>query len=292
MKKALFIFGSFLTCFLYSSQSIDVKGDLETQGFVWIPGFFSEKQVTLIDRLAKEIHVEGQKTLSLPKGERGLIVVPESKDPMQLCRTEDMLANYPDLEALITETISTYLKYMLGEPYAIFKDKLNFKWPTGGAFPPHQDFPAFEKIGPREHITAMICIDPATEENGCLKVAKNWRGTFADDPTVDQIALEEGKAILPYIVGGKEHGTIKPEYTDQIEWLSLKTAPGDLVLFTSYVPHYSAPNQSKLPRRAMFLTFNKLSEGEFRKAYYYAKRNDPENPMFHFGTPTHARTKE
>jgi hypothetical protein len=41
----------------------------------------------------------------------------------------------------------------------------------------------------------------------------------------------------------------------------------------------------------MFITHNKLKEGDFRKAYYHAKREDPQNPMFHIGTPTKARNK-
>ena len=122
----------------------------------------------------------------------------------------------------------------------------------------------------------MITIDAATEENGCLKVAMDWN---------------EEKKVLPFIVGGKEHGAIDPEYTSKMKWLSLLTSPRDLVLFTSYIPHYSEKNLSQGSRRAMFFTLNSLADGDHRSAYYYAKRNDPNNPIFHIGTPTKAHNK-
>ena len=87
------------------------------------------------------------------------------------------------------------------------------------------------------------------------------------------------------------HGTIVPELADQIDWIPINAEAGDVIFFTSYVPHYSEPNRSDSSRRALILTFNRLSEGEHKDYYYETKRNDPENPMFHFGTPTNARNK-
>ena len=122
----------------------------------------------------------------------------------------------------------------------------------------------------------MVCVDPATLENGCLQVDPNWTG---------------GKNILPYMLGGSSHGSIQPEHSKNIAWLPLETSPRDLVLISSYVPHYSEVNNSSKPRRAMLFTHNRLKEGDHRVAYYYAKRHDPHNPVFHFATPTKARDK-
>jgi len=188
--------------------------------------------------------------------------------------------------------LTFYLGLLLNEPYVLFKDKLNFKWPGGGAFPPHQDFPAYEMFGPREHVTAMVCIDPATLENGCLQVAKNWRETFSKEPALDPEELEAGHAVLPYVLGGKKHGSIQSEYSDKIEWLPLVASPGDVILISSFIPHYSEPNHSNQARRAFFFTNSRLLEGDHRRAYYHTKRQDPDNPLFHFATPTKARNKE
>jgi 2-aminoethylphosphonate dioxygenase len=275
----------------------------QENGYLWIKNFFSKEQSLLLQNWADEINESAQflmqmaqstgvKLQKIAKDIPGaLIVVPEARDPNLVCRTEDNLTCYPELLSFVEGTLTAYLGKLFDEPYVIFKDKINFKWPGGGAFTPHQDFPAYELFGPREHVTAMISIDPATLENGCLQVAKNWRASFKGDPSIDQEQLAIGRAIIPYIEGGKNHGSIQPNYAEKFSWLQLETSPGDLVLISSFVPHYSEPNQSNKPRRAMFLTHNRLIEGEHREAYYYTKRNDPDNPVFHFATPTQARTK-
>lgn len=279
------------------------KALFEENGYVWIKGFYSNEQVMLLRYWADAIDQASQALLSLSKNTGcslqnlaqnipgALIVVPEAKDPLKVCRAEDLLTCYPDLHRFVYGTLTTYLGSLLGEPYVLFKDKINFKWPGGGAFPPHQDFPAFEFFGPREHITAMVCIDAATMENGCLQIAKNWKETFGGDARVDQDLLGKGIVVLPYIIGGSQHGSIKPEICEKITWLPIIAEPGDVVFFNSYVPHYSEPNRSGQSRRAFFFTHNRLREGEYKSAYYYTKRADPDNPMFHFGTPTKARTK-
>lgn len=258
--------------------------------FIWIKGFFSDKEVNRLQSWACEMHDEAQKQLEGAKAKE-LIVVPEAKNSSNVCRVEDMLTVYPDYYDFIQEKLTSYLSEMMGEAVVPFKDKLNFKWPGGGAFLPHQDFPAYSYFSPQEHINAMICVDAATIENGCLYIAKNWTESFFGCDGVDQEDLLKRRAILPYVVGGSAHGAIKEAYVDKIDWLPLTTEPGDLVLFTSYIPHYSERNQSQGSRRAMFLTYNKAAEGEHRINYYRAKRANPLDPIFHFGTPTKAISK-
>lgn len=275
-----------ISCFANSS---DQKEFFQERGFLWVKNFFSEKQVAMLRSISDEINETAKGLLLLDDQGKGLaqtipgvpIVVAEALNPYQVCRTEDLLSCYPNLYHLIEGTITTFLGQLFDEPYVLFKDKLNYKWPNGGAFSPHQDHPAFELFGPTEFITAMVCIDEATLENGCLYIAENWK----------QDLLTDDHTILPYVVGGKDHGTIQKMWTDKLNWLPLKASPGDLVIFTSFVPHYSEINKSEEPRRALFLTYNKLFEGDLRKTYYYMKRNDPENPVFHFATPTKARNK-
>jgi len=281
-----------LIAFCSFASELEMQRELfQKQGFLWIKNFFSKSQVELISYWADLAHKDGADLLKFSqmtnqplkdfakKFPNSLIVVPETKNKDLICRVEDMLTVYPELYQLIHGTVTAYTGLLLEEPYVLFKDKLNFKWPGGGAFTPHQDYPAYECFGPSEYITALVCIDAATEENGCLRVAINC----------SDVILK--KEVLPYIVGGKNHGSIVPEALGEFVWLDLKTEPGDVVLFSSYVPHYSEPNMSDKPRRAMFFTQNRLSEGDHRRAYYQAKRDDPENPLFHIATPTDARSK-
>jgi ectoine hydroxylase-related dioxygenase (phytanoyl-CoA dioxygenase family) len=259
---------------------------LKEHGYVWIPNFFTKEQSVQMQQWADEMYLSTQN-----KDASHLIVVPESANPSIACRIEDMLGCFPEFYQFIQDTITPFMEELNGTPYVLFKDKLNFKWPGGGSFLPHQDFPAYENFAPRFHITAMVSIDPATLENGCLQIASNWQDAFQEDAALNSEDLERGTAVLPYIVGGSSHGSIQPQYVEKIDWLPLTTSPRDLVLFTSFLPHYSESNHSKKARRAMFLTYNKLSEGDYRTDYYKMKRQDPNNPVFHFGTPTNARGK-
>lgn len=286
---------------LNASYWEEKREQFEEQGFVWIQGFYSPEQVMILRDWSQQIaesanlllsisQYTGQSLKSLQQTIPGtLIVVPERNNPEKVCRAEDLLTCYPDLNQFINGTITSYLTLLFNEPFVMFKDKINFKWPGGGAFPPHQDFPAFEFFGPRVHITAMVCIDEATVENGCLQIAQNWKKIKASN--INQEALKMGKEILPYEVGGPNHGTIQKEICEQVIWLPILAKPGDVVFFNSFVPHYSEVNQSNVSRRAMFFTFNRLSDGEYKTSYYQTKRNDPDHPMFHFGTPTKARNK-
>jgi hypothetical protein len=46
----------------------------------------------------------------------------------------------------------------------------------------------------------------------------------------------------------------------------------NLLSFDSYLPHRSAANRSSAPRRALYVTYNRLCEGEQRADYYRDKR--------------------
>lgn len=258
----------------------------QENGYIWIKDFFTPEQVVTLEKWADEMDTASRYQLANPEDKQPailpLIVVPERDNPKLACRVEDMSTCYPQFHAFIQHCLTPFLNSLMQEPYILFKDKLNFKWPGGGAFLPHQDYPAYAQFGPRGHVTAMLSIDPATFENGCLQVAKKWQQTFQLEST----------AVFPFIIGGKEHGSIQKEFVEKMNWIPLQTSPRDLVLINSFIPHYSEPNQSTSSRRAMFMTYNRLDEGEVRGSYYHAKRTDPQNPLFHIGTPTHARGKD
>lgn len=302
-KESPFSFETPNRIYIQSEKGESHAKHFQKYGYIWIRNFFSEEQVDLLRNFADQANESGKNILQMADATgmsvseitkaipNSLVIVPEANNSKQVCRTEDMLTVYPDLYHLIEGTVTSYLGNLLNEPYVLFKDKLNFKWPGGGAFDPHQDFPAFQPFGPEMFVTAMVSIDKATTQNGCLYMAKDWKKSFKKDTTINHTKLENGTAILPYVLGGEKHGSIQPQYAEQIQWLALHVEPGDLVIFDAFVPHYSEMNQSNTSRRAMFFTFNKLKEGNYRKAYYYTKRNDPDNPCFHFATPTKSREK-
>lgn len=174
-------------------------------------------------------------------------------DNRNLCRIE----NFLQYESVYSELLQGnanlgLLSLLIGERAALFKEKINFKLSGGQGFGAHQDAPAFTTFGQRFHVTMMLSIDHATKDNGCLEIART--------PRLDD-SLEMNEDL-----------TLSDKAVARFKWEPIETAPGDLVLFDSYVPHRSAPNLSDASRRALYATYNKASDGDFRERYFAEKR--------------------
>jgi hypothetical protein len=170
-----------------------------------------------------------------------------------LCRVENFLPYHDGLRALLSRfDLARCLEELLGEPPRLFKEKLNFKLPGGAGFAPHQDAPAFTSFSQTYHVTLMLGADATTPENGCLEIVDGFDRT----------------ETLPQA----EDGTLREDVVAKLDWHALPTEPGDVVLFDSYVPHRSGPNRSSAPRRALYVTYNRASEGDRRDEYFALKR--------------------
>lgn len=268
-------------------------------GYVYLKDFFTEDEVRGIREWTDMLGVKAAEILSesissgvsldkmIEQDPTVPVIVPEKSKKDQVCRIEDYITPalsgkhmcYPD-------KVREFMCALFDEPYALFKEKTNFKWPGGGAFPHHQDYPAYGFLAPKTHATAMLTVDPATTENGCLQVALDWTSSMVGCDEIDSDKLASGTAVIPFCSGGANNGSIKPEFVKKFTWAEVRSNPCELLIFSSFLPHYSLVNSSNKARRAMFLTHNRLAEGEQRKMYYDTKRNDPNNPMFHIATPT------
>jgi len=171
----------------------------------------------------------------------------------QLCRVENFVPYHPGLRELIVgDGVMAILEQLMGEPACLFKEKINYKLPGGGGFQAHQDAPAFKSFGQRFHVTLLIAVDAQTPENGCLE--------FSDPvPLYETLAQDAG-------------GALQPGLEDALPWRALELSPGDVVFFDSYLPHRSASNTSRSPRRALYVTYNRASEGDRRSDYFADKR--------------------
>jgi len=97
-------------------------------------------------------------------------------------------------------------------------------------------------------VTIAIFIDDATVENGCLEVAPGYHK----------------QGLL-----GAEWEPI--EHLD-LRYESVPCAAGDALVFDSFVPHRSAPNNSSKARRAVFLTYSKVKAGGSKLQEYFADK--------------------
>jgi ectoine hydroxylase-related dioxygenase (phytanoyl-CoA dioxygenase family) len=143
--------------------------------------------------------------------------------------------------------LSRWTAALMGGDVVLFKEKINFKMAGGPGFKAHQDQQAgWTRYAPL-FVTALVTIDPATIENGCLEI----------------------------VPGRHREGLIGQEWNPLDETsLSLQpvpTAPGDAIFFDSFVPHASKPNFTSVPRRLLYLTYNLASAGDHRAQYYAEK---------------------
>jgi ectoine hydroxylase len=131
-----------------------------------------------------------------------------------------------------------------GAEPVLFTEKLNLKRPRhGGVNPLHQDFPYWNGVVPdaTQVATAMVFLDDATLENGCLQVVPGSHrdGEWKRRTDGDEFGRNEIDAAA---------------YPDP-GLVPLELAAGSVVFFGSLLVHQSAPNTSDRERRALLWSY-------------------------------------
>lgn len=218
-------------------------------GWCSVPGFYSPAEAAELIRWTGEVS-------DLPEEPGKHMVYYEQSlldpDAKVVQRIEDFCPYHPGFDAeMRAGRIAWAVEQLLGEPSALFKEKINFKMPGGAGFEPHQDQQAGWSVFAPLFVTALVCIDPATLENGCLEMA--------DVPRLGGLIGEEWAPLTAEEMAG-------------FSLTPLPAQPGDVVFFDSYVPHASKPNLTADPRRALYVTYNRASDGDHRAKYFADKR--------------------
>jgi 2-aminoethylphosphonate dioxygenase len=167
-------------------------------------------------------------------------------------RIENFVPHHAGFDRLVRRgRLRRAVDRLLGERSCLFKEKVNFKMPGGAGFEPHQDQQAgWSRYAPL-FLTALVTIDPATLDNGCLEMA--------DGPRLTQLI-------------GAEWRPLTADEMQGFALVPLPTAPGDVLFFDSYAPHASKPNRTGRARRILYLTYNAAAAGDHRKSYFADKR--------------------
>lgn len=147
-------------------------------------------------------------------------------------------------EFSINKKIMGLIKEQIGCNVVLFKDKINFKYPGGEGFEPHQDITAGWGRYTDFQISVAIPLIATNAQNG---------------------AIEFGSPVKKMINNYHEDIDI------QLDYKMAETKVGDIVLFDSYVPHKSGPNRSKLPRPILFFTYTIKEKGDFYEKYHFDK---------------------
>jgi ectoine hydroxylase-related dioxygenase (phytanoyl-CoA dioxygenase family) len=183
-----------------------------------------------------------------------------------LRRAENFCPHHAKLYELAkSERLMASIAQLFDEPAVLFKDKINYKLPGGGGYYYHRDGrwwwrdqdghlkQGWEAYA-TDFITALVSIDNSGPDSGCIELAagEHLRERLGD--AFGSLAEEDAKAMTfaPY-----------------------PTRAGDVVFFSALTPHGSGPNLTDAPRRVLYLTYNRRSEGDHRLRYFWDKMNSP-----------------
>jgi hypothetical protein len=125
----------------------------------------------------------------------------------------------------------------------LFTEKLNLKRARfGGKYILHQDFPYWTRQNPAAARvgTAMVMLDEANRENGCLEVAP---GTHREG--VQTLRETDG-------FGNREMDT---DLFDHSRLVAVEAPAGSVIFFGSLLVHRSLPNRSDADRRALLYSY-------------------------------------
>lgn len=217
-------------------------------GYLVVRGLFGAAEMADIARWTDEVQrwpeTAGRQMMYFEHGRAGERI---------LNRMENVLPYHAGFRELARgERLQGACGQLFGEAAVLFKDKINFKLPGGGGFEPHQDVQAGWSRYAKLHVTALVTVDRATIANGCLEIATDFHG--------------EHRLI------GSEWEPLDERQLAGLHWGHVEAAPGDAVFFDSFVPHRSAPNGTRDPRRVLYYTYNRASEGDHLAQYYADKR--------------------
>jgi 2-aminoethylphosphonate dioxygenase len=179
---------------------------------------------------------------------------PSLRDPglRVIQRVENFCPYHAGFDAFVSNGhLREAVDQLLGATACLFKDKINFKMPGGAGFDPHQDQQAGWSRYARMFVTAMVTIDQATLENGCLEMGDGAR--------------------LTGLIGAEWRPLEAVEMKD-FSLVPVPTEPGDVLFFDSHAPHASKANMTNRPRRILYLTYNAVTEGDHRARYFAEKR--------------------
>ena len=224
--------------------------EFQKNRFVVVKGFFGPGDMALISDWLDGLAAKNG------GGEGKFFETSETTGESIMVRIEDIFGGHnPDFaERLISSDARVCLDQLLGEAPVLFKEKINFKLPGCRADNLHQDQAAGWNRYTDYFITMGIVVDENRLDNAALSfmtsgnyerslMSPEWEPLSEDDP--------------PYEPGD--------------EYDLLEADPGDVIFFDCYVPHGSPPNRSECSRRNIFLTFNRVSDGDMRAQYYADK---------------------
>ena len=126
---------------------------INQNGFLILRNVFDRSEQKLLTNFADKIY-------SLPEVKNSYMKYYENtSNGRVLSRVENFYKTDLEFEKFINLKINHLVNEIYGEPMEIFKDKINWKQPGGGAFKPHQDYGAWNDFSPSYYVTCAMFLD-------------------------------------------------------------------------------------------------------------------------------------
>lgn len=227
----------------------NLSQELESNGFVLLKNFFSIQEANKIIGFKEKLQ-----QLEESPG-KWMIYYEESNGEQLRCRVENFIYYDTEIKNFLDTKIMPLLTGIFKTEMNIFKDKINWKMPNGNGFQAHQDHPAWNDLPPKIFYSVALFGNNSTIENGCLQMvkSKNKEGLYNNDVN-------------------NSGGCIPKEIEETFDWEYVESSPRDLLIFDSFAPHRSSPNNTTSSRSIFYFTFNKAIEGNYYTQYFENKR--------------------
>lgn len=232
----------------------NLKLEYAQRGYLVIKHFFSKTEIIRLNHWSNDVihwpEVTGKwlkyyETIDGPSPNRDVV----------LSRIENFVRYHDELSQFVDDKKLLFLlSFLMDEPVQFFKEKLNLKAPGAKGYSVHQDAPAFFDID-YTAITLLTPIDAMTVDNGCLYFVK------------------DGENFSPSLLPQNEHNrALSQAIIHEFKWVPIECDPGDVIIFSSYAPHYSLQNKSASERKILFLTFGRRRQSEGKTQQYFDKK--------------------
>jgi hypothetical protein len=232
------------------------KARLARDGYVVREGVFAPREIAAITAECEAMVAGLEAARRAEKVRVGSYMFEANRDASTVVKWEP---DFPDVIqgvepfAHINEPLRTWgldarlvdpCKAIVGQDdIALFTEKLNVKRARhGGSIILHQDFPYWENMTPIAHrvATAMIFLDDADRQNGCLEVA----------PGSHTVGKHPRRAVDGF--GSLE---MDPDQFDMDRLTPLEVKAGSVAFFGAFLAHRSLPNRSDRDRRALLYSY-------------------------------------
>jgi ectoine hydroxylase len=215
----------------------------ERDGFVVIPGFFSDAEIApLREACIADPTIGGR-----------LRAVADSSGKAQdiiewTTFSDDYLGMLPRLARLIDGSAT-----LLGKPVYHWHSKLSMKSPRSeGRWDWHQDYPYWYDEGclSPDMLTCMIAVDPATRANGCVNLVPGSHRYGR----IDHVRIGSASGCDPK----RLESILRKSPAVPVEM-----EPGDACFFHSNTLHASSGNSTDFPRTLLHCTYNSIDNSPF-----------------------------